>query len=455
MLIILPCQSLEDLSLDRPNDEALQLLNGWTAMYHPALLEKKSKLPRWERAACPGLEYESPLVVLPPVSELQLTENWLEQIAEKDPKIVRQYQSVEDLAAQLLDLAEITDHGFDDEFVADFYALGYCFFMVELLTRQLRYMSNLDEYQFEREIDKAIRSYREDNREDARQHLRAAFDLLSESREYFYPVQTSIIDLMLTGRSTIGDALHREIKRLISDLPPNSTTSAETAKLTANRPEVSAETPADDSTTIRAKSHEPEKQAEPAQGDEACTEEQLHDDSYLPQSDSDSSVASNSTEKESDSEPKLTMFLPVEVLQQIAATRPDILESLRIAVQHKRLAILGGEIGHWPLPLLPIDIQLARLCNIRETYSELLDGFTPVIFARHRVGLTPALPQLLHGLGFKGVLHYTFDGSLYNSANQSKIRWKGLGGRELEALVRFPLDASQPASFLRPSREAW
>ncbi len=38
LILLLPCQSLEDLHLEREAAEAEELLGGWSALYHPALV---------------------------------------------------------------------------------------------------------------------------------------------------------------------------------------------------------------------------------------------------------------------------------------------------------------------------------------------------------------------------------------------------------------------------------
>ena len=60
------------------------------------------------------------------------------------------------LSAALAGLDEQPD--VDPELVADFLALGYGYLAVELLTRQMRYMSNIDEVHLQNEALAAARS---------------------------------------------------------------------------------------------------------------------------------------------------------------------------------------------------------------------------------------------------------------------------------------------------------
>ena len=52
----------------------------------------------------------------------------------------------------------------------------------------------------------------------AREHLQSAFDRLHDAREYFYPVETRLLDLTLVAPARWGDALRAE---LAGGLPRN------------------------------------------------------------------------------------------------------------------------------------------------------------------------------------------------------------------------------------------
>ena len=120
----------------------------------------------------------------------------------------------------------------DCRLVADFFALGFCHLQVELLTRQLRYMSNLDDVQFQKEVTAAAEDALADKGDSAREHLRAAFDLLTEAREYFYPVEAHLLDLTLVAPTTIGASLRAE---LASEGPTNLLVSGQTIQQMALR----------------------------------------------------------------------------------------------------------------------------------------------------------------------------------------------------------------------------
>ena len=95
----------------------------------------------------------------------------------------------------------------DPDLAADFLALGYCHLQVELLTRKLRYMSNLDETSLQTAVLAAAGEACRGDAAAAREHLQSAFDRLHEAREYYYPVDARLLDLTLLAPSTFGDAL--------------------------------------------------------------------------------------------------------------------------------------------------------------------------------------------------------------------------------------------------------
>lgn len=213
LTVLLPCHSLEDLSLNRPSQEAEQLLSAWSALYHPVLLAQAGTIPQWAQADCPPQDLTGRLVVLPPCCESLLPPDWLPQAEAVGAALVRDQQTRPAILAAALAYLEGEIPAVDPEVAADFSALGYCHLMVELLTRQLRYMSNLDEIQFRQRTLAAAEEAVRGSSENVRDYLRSAFDLLTESREYFYPIETHLLDLTLVAETTLGASLQSELSR--------------------------------------------------------------------------------------------------------------------------------------------------------------------------------------------------------------------------------------------------
>lgn len=360
LIVLLPCQSLENLSLDRDGGEAEQLLAAWTSLYHPALLALAPGMPRWASADSPPEDTAQCLVVVPQCAEDSLPADWVDRAESSGARLVRKLQRREEiLAAALEGLAEAAPLR-ECPMAPDFLALGFAHLEVELLTRQLRYMSNLDVERFQHHTLEAMESLKQGDESGAHERLRSAFDRLTEAREYFYPVETQLIDLTLVAQTTLGESLRRE---LASDRPVN-------------------------------------------------------------------------------------LLVSGAVIEQMAAKQPASLALLREQLDKGNVTLIGGEYEEHELPLLTMEDIAGQLRRGLEAYQRHL-GHRPTIFGRRRFGLSPVLPQILKRLGFTAALHFTLDEGRFPTGNQSKIRWEGLDGADIEALARIPLEVHRPENFLR------
>lgn len=359
LVVLLPCQSLESLSLEREAAEAEELLSAWSALYHPVLVAAARSAPRWVPAESPPDEVSEALVAVPSVSESLLPEGWLARAEASGARVLRGHRHRQSMiAAALQGLPNAPQVG--PALAAEFLALGYCHLQVELLTRQLRYMSNLDEVRFRESLVAAAEVAVSGDEAGAREHLRAAFDRLVEAREYFYPVETYLLDLTLVAETTLGPSL---------------------------RYELSGATP-------------------------------------------------------------VNIMICGELLRRLAQIQPQSLAALKLALEEGRACIIGGEYCELELPLFGPEEILYQLRRGLAEYQAFL-GRRPTLFGRRRFGLTPILPQILRKLGFEGVLHFTLDEGRFPAESQSKIRWEGVDGTEIEALARVPVDAAAADVFLR------
>ena len=90
----------------------------------------------------------------------------------------------------------------------DFLALGTARFQLEELTRAVGHGETLDRDAFDRETLKGARAWLEGDWPTATGRLRAAFELLTQARERFYPMDAYLIDLTLLEDSTPPESLH-------------------------------------------------------------------------------------------------------------------------------------------------------------------------------------------------------------------------------------------------------
>jgi alpha-mannosidase len=225
LTILLPCHSLEDFPLHHEGEEAEGLLAAWTAMWHPALLAAAGRMPGWSRADSPPEQLEGRLLIVPQVSESLLLAGWPARVKSEGGHIIRKLSARVDIVANAL--AEMDGQAAEvrPERVADFFALGLAYLQVELLTRQMRYMSNLDEVHFQAETLRAAEAAVSGDEETAQKHLQNCFEVLTEARERFYPAEAYILDLTLVAPTTLGEALRSELS---SAAPINLLVAAET-----------------------------------------------------------------------------------------------------------------------------------------------------------------------------------------------------------------------------------
>ncbi len=360
LIVLLPCQSLESLSLQREPQEANELLAGWSMLYHPLLVAHSEGVPRWSSADTPPEAPGESLIVVPPSVESQLPAEWAQRVEADGAKLLRHLHSRKEMVDAALALLPADAPTVDADLAADFLALGFCHLQVELLTRQLRYMSNLDEDRFRRHLKDAAQSALLHDDPSACEHLRSAFDRLTEAREYFYPVETYLFDLTLVASTTLGASLRSELQ---SGWPVN-------------------------------------------------------------------------------------LLLSGALLDEMARREPATLDLLRESLGQGTVELVAAEYDERELPLLTREDVLAELQRGLECYQRHL-GRKPTIYGRRRAGLTPILPSVLRSLGFDGALHFTLEDGRFPIESQSKIRWEGLDGSEIDAVARVPTDVRQSDAFLR------
>lgn len=207
LVVLLPCTTLEDLPLQWEPDEAEGLLSAYSALWHPAFVASAGSMPRWSRAEEPPQGPEGALILVPSVSETRLPADWLTQAESTGLCVLRGLQHRSEMVSAALERLEGGDQGICPELARDFLTLGYAHLLTELVTRQIRYMSNLDEVRFGQEVVSAAQAAREGQEDVARDHLRAAFDRLAEARQYYYPAETYLLDLTVVAVTTLGPAL--------------------------------------------------------------------------------------------------------------------------------------------------------------------------------------------------------------------------------------------------------
>lgn len=232
LLILLPCHSLEDFPLYHEGEDAQGLLANWTALWHPVLLASAGSTPTWGRVDSPPATLTRRLIVVPSVGANDLPTGFAQRAKEDSAVLIRKKHDRQ----EILDLALAGLEGdavpVEAELAADFLALGYCYLQVQLLTRQMRYASNLDEIHFRNQAVAGAKAAVAGDLATAREKLAACFDVLAEERNHYYPVDAFTIDIVLTAATTLGPRFGKELE---SPAPLNILISGEHCQLLAGQ----------------------------------------------------------------------------------------------------------------------------------------------------------------------------------------------------------------------------
>jgi alpha-mannosidase len=210
LTVLLPCHSLEDFPTYYDGPQADELLAAWCAPWHPALLASASAVPNWHRIDVPPESLENRLITLPPFCTDRLPAGFVARAQTEGACLVRR-NSLEAAVAAALEGLDGGAAGIDKQLATDFLALGFCRLQIELLTRQMRYSTHIDETHFQNEAVAAAKASLEHDEATARQHLNLCFETLYEARKHFYPVDAHLLDLTLLAGTTLGAPLAAEL----------------------------------------------------------------------------------------------------------------------------------------------------------------------------------------------------------------------------------------------------
>jgi alpha-mannosidase len=260
LLIVLPCHSLEDFPIHHRGSEAANLLANWTALWHPALIASCEHKPVWQQADNPVELFVDPfdadaeqvngagdraagicLALIPTIAESMIDSELLQNLEKHNAVVISDQSSrsqIIQLAIEANDHAKTLTANLDGELAKDFLALGYAFLQTQIMTRQLRYSSNLDEAYFSEAVVGAAKLATAGKTEPAQEALVRCFDLLLEEKNGYYPVEPELIDIVLTAHTTLGKSLERQLD---VDHPLNVLlTGSNGEKLVQDRPETAA-----------------------------------------------------------------------------------------------------------------------------------------------------------------------------------------------------------------------
>lgn len=235
--VLVPCSTLEDFPKQTSDDLARGLLAAWTAPWHPRWLATTEKLPQWFRAdSLPPILPHATLLV-PEASRKRLPSQFPEATEAAENCCVLPVDHRADAVAALLQRLDQqqpppSDRTADDAVLVcpesarqiaadDFYALGYTWLQVQLMTRRLRYTSNLDEIYFSGRVLAAAAAFQAGDAPTAVAAMHDAYDCLAEERDHYFSSDPHLVDLTLLAPTTLGPSLQRELDRALqADQPP-------------------------------------------------------------------------------------------------------------------------------------------------------------------------------------------------------------------------------------------
>ncbi|MGB7329206.1 MAG: hypothetical protein WBD31_30270 [Rubripirellula sp.] len=238
--VLIPASTLEDFPAKLSDDDARSLLGGWTALWHPRLLAQSEQTPAWYRADAPPEPTGNRIMIAPLPSLAKLPDGYEARAKNNaDCQWITGNSRDEMVAAmglspcdELTETLENTSNSDDSAGlvrrvgVADFYAAGYAALQIQVMTRRLRYTSNLDEIFLQTRIVTAAKAFLDGDASAAIAALHEVFDSLAEERDHYFTSDPHLIDLTLVTASTVeklvnswSDAPHRFSDQVRKDSP--------------------------------------------------------------------------------------------------------------------------------------------------------------------------------------------------------------------------------------------
>lgn len=195
LVYLIPSHSLEDFPTEASDAQAASLLNSWVLPWHPQLIASAGVVPRWQRADTPPEITANRLIMVPTKCQDLVPHGWIDEARRNGATVITELTDRNEMLTAAL--KPLNEPPVDPDLAADFWALGFCYLQIELLTRQMRHFGNTDEVHFQREAVAAARAAVANDPETARTRLKVCFELLTEARERFYPTECYLIDLCL------------------------------------------------------------------------------------------------------------------------------------------------------------------------------------------------------------------------------------------------------------------
>lgn len=210
VLIALIVDDGKEPPADLPEARALATWVAASALWHPALLTTTGGLPRVEDVGSPTAPMGGEVRLVAAGAAGRLPSGYLSQ-AEDSGAIVFEGQGDRDrLIAALRERLGVAAGDTSPEAAAvagDFLALGSAWWWLRDLTLAMGHVDCLDHESLKREALGGAAEWARGDFNAARSRLRASFELLTQARERFFPIDSYLIDLILLDPASTAGCL--------------------------------------------------------------------------------------------------------------------------------------------------------------------------------------------------------------------------------------------------------
>lgn len=219
--VLIPVSTLEDFPSDLSDYDARSLLAAWTVLWHPRLLAQTEQIPSWHRADAPPEPMGQRMFTVPHPSVNMLPDGYqIRAQQDADACWVTGDSRDEMLGKMEQEPCRPLTDGSRTVTEQDFFAVGYASLQIQVMTRRLRYTSNLDEIHLQNRLVSAAKAFVDGKAEDCIAALHDVFDCLAEERDHYFSSDPHLVELVLTSKSTLESLLQLASQTAAENTPP-------------------------------------------------------------------------------------------------------------------------------------------------------------------------------------------------------------------------------------------
>lgn len=198
---LVPADGREPAST-QSDTEAESIWAAVTAGWHPAILAACADLPGIECVEYPDHPHPNEIRLISCGAAGRLPSDYRVLMADRGAPLIEATRKRTAVVRQILDCLPDAPSPKEVDPIADgFLALGAAWWWLRDLTTAMGHPDCLDHDTLRREVLEGARAWRKDDVNAATNRLRAAFEMLTQARERFYPIDAYILDLCLLDPS--------------------------------------------------------------------------------------------------------------------------------------------------------------------------------------------------------------------------------------------------------------